>query len=136
MQITPSYFRFNRLNTLVKDNPTQIQQLNQIKAIHDRKANQFVQKVFAGTASKTSLPGKILFDPMRLIAKSILEQEEKILGDRKQKLNQIYHIQARLHLFNVIVVLAGIGWNLWYLRRRVEIPLHQLTFARLGLARR
>lgn len=122
------YTSFNRLYRLVKDNPTQIQQLDRIEAIHDRWQSQFVQKVFAGTASKTSLPGKILFDPMRVRVKSLLKQEEKILGDRQQQLKQIYHIQARLHIFNVIVVLAGIGWNLWYLRRRVEIPLRQLTF--------
>lgn len=121
-------FSFNRLKTLVKYNPTQIKQLNQIEAIHDRWQRQFVSRVFAGTASKTSLPGKILFDPMREIVKTLLKQEEKILGDRQQQLNRIYHIQAGLHVFNVIVVLAGISWNLWYLRRRVEIPLRQLTF--------
>ena len=121
-------FSFNRLKTLVKYNPTQIKQLNQIEAIHDRWQRQFVARVFAGTASKTSLPGKILFAPMREIVKTLLKQEEKILGNRQQQLNRIYHIQALLHVFNVIVVLAGISWNLWYLRRRVEIPLRQLTF--------
>ena len=119
---------FNRLYTLVKDNPTQTGQLNDIKAIHDRWQSQFVQRVFAGTASKTTLPGKILFDPMRGIVKSILKHEQKVLGDRQQQLRQIYNIQTALNIFNIVVVLAGVGWNLWYLRRRVEIPLRQLTF--------
>lgn len=119
---------FNRLYTLVKDNPTQLGQLNEIEAIHARWQSQFVQRVFAGTASKTSLPGKILFDPMRGIVKSLLEHEEKVLGDRQQQLQQIYHIQAALDVFNIVAILAGVSWNLWYLRRRVEVPLRQLTF--------
>ncbi len=119
---------FNRLYSLVKDNPTQLGQLNQIKGIHDRWQSQFVQKVFAGTASKTSLPGKILFDPMRRIVKSLLEQEEKVLSDRQRQLSQIYQTQTILDVFNIVAILAGVGWNLWYLRRRVEIPLRQLTF--------
>lgn len=121
------YTSFNRLYTLVKDNPTQIQQLDQIQAIHDRWQSQFVQKVLAGTASKTSLPGKILFDPMRVRVKTLLKQEEKILGDHQQQLSRISHTKAVLEVFNIVVVLTGIGWNLWYLRRRVEIPLRQLT---------
>lgn len=119
---------FNRLYTLVKDNPTQLQQLNEIKALHDRWQSQFVQRVFAGKANKTSLPGKILFDPMRRIVKSLLEQEENVLGDRKRQLSQIYHTQEILDVFNIVAILAGVGWNLWYLRRRVEVPLRQLTF--------
>lgn len=117
---------FNRLRTLVQDNPTQ-HQLNQLKAIHDRWRRQFVQRVLAGNASKTNLPGKSLFDPMREIVNTMLQHEDLILKQRKQQLRQIYHIQAALDVFNLLAILAGVGWNLWLLHRRVELPLRHLT---------
>lgn len=118
---------FTRLLVMFKDNPEQLGRLGQIEVIHRRWQKQFVQNVFAGIGNKKTLPGKTLFDPMREIVKTILQHEEGILEQRKQRLQQINYIRAGLDIFNIVAILAGIGWNLWLLHRRVELPLRQLT---------
>jgi len=118
---------FNQLQTLVQENPAQLRQLAQIKAIYDNWQQKFAQKVLAGTASRTTLPGKTLFDPMRRIVDTLLENEDKRLHQRKRELKQLSQIKTGVEIFNLGIILAGVVWNLWLLRRRVEVPLHQLT---------
>ena len=117
----------NRLYEMLKDNPSQLQRLNRIEALHNHWRREFIQRVLAGNASKTNLPGKILFDPMRDILNILLREEDRVLSDRKQYLQQIERIQAAMGIFDIVAILVGVGWNLWLLRRRVEIPLRQLT---------
>jgi signal transduction histidine kinase len=118
---------WHSLHALVRDNPTQVEQLNQIQSIYDNWQNQFAQKVIAGTASRTTLPGKVLFDPMRLVVDTLLRQEDLVLTQRKQQLEQLNQIKLVLDILSLMAVAAGVGWNLWLLRRRVEVPLEQLT---------
>ncbi len=118
---------FTRLLVMFKDNPEQLGRLKQIEVIHRRWQRQFVQNVFAGIGNKNTLPGKTLFDQMREIVKTILQHEEKILEQRKQRLQQVNYIRAGLDILNLVAILAGIGWNLWFLHRRADLPLRQLT---------
>lgn len=118
---------FERLQILVKDNPAQLQQLYQLKAIHKRWQSNFAQRVIAGTANKTLLPGKTLFDPMRRSVQTLLEHEEILLEKRQQYLQHLSQMKTMLDLLSLVAILAGVGWNLWLLRRRVEVPLRQLT---------
>lgn len=118
---------FDSLHILVQDNPTQIQQLAQIQGIYDNWQNQFAQQVLAGTASQTTLPGKVLFDPMRQVVDALLQQEDLVLNQRKQQLLQLNQVKMVLDLLSLVAVVAGVGLNLWLLRRRVEMPLAQLT---------
>lgn len=115
------------LRNLVQDNPTQLGQLNQIQAIYDNWQKLFAQKVIAGIASRTTLPGKVLFDPMRLVLDALLQQEEQELIQRKQRLQQLNQAKMALDILSLMAVATGLGWNLWLLHRRVEIPLDQLT---------
>lgn len=117
----------NNLRRLVQDNPTQLGQLNQIQAIYDNWQKQFAQKVITGTANPTTLPGKVLFDPMRLVVDALLQQEERVLTQRKQQLEQLNQAKRALDILSLMAIVAGLGWNLWLLRCRVEIPLDQLT---------
>lgn len=116
----------NRLEELLQGNSSQLGRLNQLEAIH-RWRRESIQRVLAGNASKTQLPGKSLFDPMREIVKIILREEDRVLSDRKQQLQRINQIKGAMEIFNIVAILAGVSWNLWLLRRRVEIPLRQLT---------
>jgi signal transduction histidine kinase len=118
---------FNQLQNLVKHNPTQLQKLKQLKEIYDNWQKQFAQKVLAGTANKTTLPGKTLFDPMRPIVDELLENEEKVLNQRQQQFQQLSQLKTALDIFSLGIILAGVGWNIWLLRRRVELPLRHLT---------
>lgn len=117
----------NRLEELLQGNSSQLGRLNQLEAIHNRWRREFIQRVLAGNASKTQLPGKSLFDPMREIVNILLEEEDRVLSDRKQQLQRINQIKGAMEIFNIVAILAGVSWNLWLLRRRVEIPLRQLT---------
>lgn len=119
----------HNLQSLVQDNRTQLRQINQIQAIYDNWQNQFAQKVISGTANQTSLPGKVLFDPMRLVVDSLLRQEEQVLTQRKQQLQQLNQVKMTLDILSLLAIIAGVGWNLCLLRRRVEMPLEQLTKA-------
>ena len=118
---------FKSLQALLKRDRDQIDRLQALESIHNIWQDNFVQSVLAGTASKTYLPGKILFDPMRDIVKTMLQHEEKILARRQQQLHQINYIKAGLEIFNVVLASVGVSWNLWLLRKRVEIPLRHLT---------
>jgi signal transduction histidine kinase len=119
---------FYRLHALVQ-NPSQRQQLNQLRQLHDRWHDQFVLKVLAGTANPKILPGKTLFDPMRVIVKNILAQENLTLRRYKHQSSLLGIAKIGLDLFSLLAILIGVGWNLWLLRKRVEIPLRQLSVA-------
>lgn len=118
---------FNRLYTLVEDNPEQLDQLNELKTIYERWQSNFAQKVIAGTASRTKLPGKTLFDPMRIIVQTLLQHEDIVLEKHQQRLQKLTQMKSAVDLLSIVAIAAGVGWNLWLLRQRVEVPLRQLT---------
>lgn len=117
---------FNRLRALSQHNPNQFQQLDELKRIHDIWYSEFILKVLNGSASKTTLPGKILFDPMRKIVSNILLNEDLILTKQKQKLSQLSQINTVIDGLSLLAILVGICFNIWLLRRKVEIPLRHL----------
>ncbi|HEY9694291.1 MAG TPA: ATP-binding protein [Oculatellaceae cyanobacterium] len=121
------YSSQKHLFKLVQENPLQLQKLLKVQIIYNNWQNLFVHKVLNGTASRTTLPGKILFDPMRLQAAKLLEYEEKILSQRQQQLSELNQLKTVLNISNLVIIIAGIGWNLWLLRRTVELPLWRLT---------
>jgi len=117
---------FYRLRALIQNNPSQLQQLDNLKSVHERWYNQFVEKVLQGTASKTTLPGKTLFDPMRKIVSNMLLQENIILTTHKQRLSQLNQINTVVDGLSILAILIGICFNFWLLHRRVEVPLCHL----------
>ena len=116
-----------RLRELVQGNPTQRQELETIKTIYDGWQIGFAEKVLAGTASRTILPAKYLFDPMRPLMRSLLAQEEQAMQQQQRQLQTLNQFKTGFDRFSVLVIVLGVGWNLWLLRQRVEVPLHQLT---------
>ena len=118
---------FSSLQALLKGDRDQLDRLQALESIHNIWQDNFVQSVLSDTASQTYLPGKILFDPMRDIVKTMLQHEARILNQRQQQLQQIYIIKAALEIVNVVLASVGVSWNLWLLRQRVEIPLRHLT---------
>lgn len=120
---------FTQLYALVGNQPTQRYQLDQIKLIYENWQRKFADAVLDGTASKTTLPGKTLFDPMRGHVNALLAHEEKLLTQRKQQLQHLSQTKTVLEFLSLGMILIGIAWNLWLLRRRIELPLRQLTVA-------
>jgi signal transduction histidine kinase len=64
---------------------------------------------------------------MRPIVDELLENEEKVLNQRQQQFQQLSQLKTALDIFSLGIILAGVGWNIWLLRRRVELPLRHLT---------
>lgn len=117
------------LYELVGDNPEQLHRLNEIVTLHNRWQREFAQPVVLGAApeSSTTLAGKLLFDPLRSQVMAMLQYEEDLLAQRNQ---QLYRLDQTFRIFNTlapVLLLLGIGINLWLLHRRVEVPLYQLT---------
>jgi len=115
----------NRLYILLQDNPTQLKHLDQIKDLHDRWQDQLAQKT--SDVSRPILAGQTLFAPLRSQVETLLQREEILLGDRNYQLHQLYQINTGVDILIIVVLLAGVSWNLWLLHRRVAVPLHQLT---------
>ncbi len=119
----------DHLYRLVQGNPAQLKRLNEIKAVHERWHRQFAQKALSGSANNSTLAGKTLFDPLRSLVRTLLQHEEIIRDERNHQLHQLYQLNTVLNLFSTLVILAGVGLNLWLLHQRIEVPLHQLTEA-------
>lgn len=118
---------FDQLNELVQQNPTQRQRLRQLRETYDGWQRHFARRVLNGTASKTTLPGKTLFDPMRDQMNDLLEIEEAALKQRNQQVDYFSQMRTVMDVFSFLIILAGVVWNIWLLRQRVEQPLQTLT---------
>ncbi|HEY9697411.1 MAG TPA: ATP-binding protein [Trichocoleus sp.] len=118
---------FDQLHELVQQNPAQLQQLMQIRSTYDGWQRQFARRVLNGTANRTTLPGKTLFDPMRDHMNDLLQIEEEALKQRNQQVSYFSSLRTAMDVFSLLIILMGVAWNLWLLRRRVEQPLQTLT---------
>jgi signal transduction histidine kinase len=118
-----------QLRILVKHDPHQRAQLEAIKTIYDVWQQGFAEPVLAGTASRTTLPAKYLFDPMRPIVRMLLAEEEQTVLAYRRQLQTLNQIKVGVDIGSVVVIVAGVIWNLWLLRQRIEQPLRQLTQA-------
>lgn len=117
------------LYKLVADNPEQLQRLNEIVTLYNQWQREFAQPVVLGAAPESSvtLAGKLLFDPLRSQVMAMLQYEEELLAQRNE---QLYRLDQTFRIFNTlapVLLLLGIGINLWLLHRRVEVPLYQLA---------
>lgn len=122
----PFYSSLSRLYTLLQDNPTQLQQLDKIKNVHTRWQSQLAQRDTLSLSSSFTWEEKTLFDSLRTHIRVLLEGEEKLLEERKHNLQQLNHVNTAVNIFSTIVILVGVGFNLRFLYRRVEVRLHKL----------
>ncbi|MBF2006456.1 MAG: HAMP domain-containing protein [Chlorogloeopsis fritschii C42_A2020_084] len=116
----------NRLYWLLQNNPIQIKQLDRIKNTYNRWQSQLVQGTLSGSANGNSLIEKNLFDSLRAQIRILLMHEELMMGERKHRLQQLYHINTVVNVFCTVVIVAGITLNLRLLHQRVEVPLRKL----------
>ena len=117
---------FNRLYNLLQDNPTQLKLLDRINSIHDSWQRELHKRAICD-ASRYTLASKILYDSLLTQVLLLLEREEILLDEGKQRLNQLYHINTAVNIFASAIVLAGVGWNLRLWHRQVLVPLRKLT---------
>lgn len=117
----------DQLSQLLQDDSIQLDRLHQIEAFHTQWQSQFVQKVFEGAVNDPELLEQSSLDPLRSLVSSILTREKELLNQSNQRLSQLNQVGIALNILNAGIIFAGVGLNLWLLRRRVEMPLKQLT---------
>lgn len=118
---------FDQLYSLTQADPRQLKYVTRIREVYDNWQFKFARRVLAGTASKTTLPGKTLFDPMREQLDALLQHEEQVLKQRNQHMHQLSQMKLAADFLGLLMILIGVIWNVWLLRRRVELPLRTLT---------
>lgn len=60
------------------------------------------------------------------IVSNMLLHEDLILTRHKQRLSQLNYIDTVLDGLSILAILLGICFNLWLLRKKVEVPLRHL----------
>ena len=117
----------DQLSQLLQDDSIQLEHLHQIEAFHTQWQSQFAQKVFDGAVNQPELLEQSSLDPLRNVVSNILQRERNLLKQHKQRLSQLNQVGIALNILNTGIISAGVGLNLWLLRRRVALPLKQLT---------
>ena len=79
---------FNRLYNLLQDNPSQLKLLDRIKYLHDSWQRELNQRAISD-ASRYTLASKTLFDSLLTQVLLLLEREEILLDEGKQRLKSI-----------------------------------------------
>ncbi len=123
---TAFYSNFNCLYNLLQDNPNQLKLLDRIKSLHDSWQRELNQRAISD-ASMYTLAEKTLYDSLLTQVLLLLEREEILLGEGKQRLNQLYHINTAVNILASAIVLAGVCLNFRLWHRRVLVPLRKLT---------
>lgn len=118
---------FNKLYDLMEDNPTQLQELNKIKHLHNHWLFKFNQNIFSNYVSSYHMTGGTLFSYLCSEINVLIKREEILLIERTNSLQQLNHVKTVINIFSTVMIITGAVLNLQRLYRRAEIPLQQLT---------
>ncbi|MBD2449497.1 HAMP domain-containing histidine kinase [Nostoc sp. FACHB-152] len=116
-----------RLYTLSQNNPTQLQKLDQIKILSTHWQNQLKNRQLFRSANIYISGEDPLFNALSDQIRTLLLHEDIILEQHQYQVQQFYKINVAVDLFLLIVVLAGVAYNVKLLYQRVAIPLAKLT---------
>lgn len=115
------------LSELLQDDPVQLKYLSDIRTFYAQWQVQLTQKVLDGALNLPTFTEQDSLEPLRTLVEGMVEHEKKHLKEHNQWLNQLNQIDIFLGIFNIIIILIGTGINIWLIRRRVDLPLKQLT---------
>ena len=116
-----------QLSQLLQEDADQLEKLHRIEAFHRQWQSQFAQKVFEGAENKPELMVQSSLDPLRSLVGNVLQREKELLNQHNHRLSRLNQMDIGLSILSTGVIFVGMGLNLWLLRRRVEMPLKQLT---------
>ncbi|MFN6572459.1 ATP-binding protein [Dendronalium sp. ChiSLP03b] len=121
------YGSLNRLKTLVKDNPNQVNQLSKIDNLYVEWQEQLAGRELLSSSSESTTEGeKVLFNSLRTQIQTLVEREEIYLSDVENCLQQIQQIKIVVNILTSLVIITGMWINYQILRGRVEVPLRKL----------
>ncbi|OUL26840.1 hypothetical protein BV375_20535 [Nostoc sp. 106C] len=117
----------NSLYKLLKDNPSQLKQLDRIKYLYKQWQSEFSQEKVANSPRSHSGEEIVLFDALRTQIDNLIVYEEKLLSDRKNFLFNLYQINIFINFFSSVAILLLASFNIQVLHRRAKVPLHKLA---------
>ncbi len=117
---------FNRLYHLLKDNPSQLRQLDHIKDVYQQLQSELSQQNFSNVQSRDSRVEMTLFGALRNKVQGLVEQEQNLLSDRTMWLTDLHQINIVLNIISTVLILLAVGFHLQLLHRRATVTLHQL----------
>ena len=115
------------LSESLQDDPAQLKHLDKIKTFYAQWQVELTQKVLSGALSLPNFTEQDSLEPLHTLVGRMVEHERKHLREHNEWLNQLNQIDIFLGVFNVISIVVGAGINVWLIRRRVDLPLEQLT---------
>jgi signal transduction histidine kinase len=116
----------NRLSNIMPDIPIiQIEQIYKIKDSYNHWRSQLGQRDILD-AKKSTMLKQAALDSVRNEIKMLSEQYERLLSDRRHHLLHLYSIYTDVNIISTILLLLIIGWNIYFLYQRVELPLRNL----------
>jgi len=117
---------FKRLYELLKDNPSQLQQLDKIKYLYHQWQSEFSLKNIANSTSSDREEEMALFGSLRTQINSLILHEKKLLLARTNMVSVLYYINIFINIFSTVAILLAVGFNIQLLHRGTEVPLLQL----------
>ncbi len=118
---------FNDIYELLQDNVAQVKQLNTIIHLHNYWQSNLEPKAVSTSIRNSRNRGSDLFNALRTNIRILIQREEILLDERINKLDRLYHINILISSLSTIAIFLGVGFNVRFLYRRAEIPLHKLT---------
>lgn len=125
-------YNLNQLSVRLRDNPAQVDRLEQIEHTHNDWQTRFARRAIgqdAEIASDSASADELLFESLGAQVESLLAEEQKQLNERIRRMDKLDYLTKVLGIVGALVILVGISLNIWLLRRRVELPLQKLTEA-------
>lgn len=119
------YSSLNRLKTLVKDNPNQVNQISDIDNLYTEWENQLAGRELLGGSNYTKTE-QILFNSLRTEIQTLVKRKEMYLTYVEVCLEQMQQIKIIVNILTSVLIIAGICINYQILRRRFEIPVRKL----------
>lgn len=117
----------NRLYKLLKDNPSQLKQLDRIQYFYNHWQKQFSQEQVVNSPSSQSAEEIALFYALRTQINNLILCEEKFLSDHRNFVRNLYNISIFINILNAVAVLLVAGFNIQLLHLRAKVPLRHLT---------
>ncbi|AGY59219.1 sensor histidine kinase [Gloeobacter kilaueensis] len=113
------------LSGLMQDNPVQLEKLDDIDRLHQRWLDTFALQAVDGKPTRRD--SRPVFELMRQLVSTLQWEEERLQGERDNRYQSLVRLSESTDVLGSLLILIGIGFNGWLLRRRVEQPLVAVT---------
>jgi signal transduction histidine kinase len=118
-----------RLYFYLKDQPNHIEKLDNIRMIYENlEKDRFARTnssyiSFHSTSEIKQNQLNALYGEIRIL----IELQKQLVIEYQNWLQELDNIQTNINIFSTLLILLGLGVHIWFLHRRIQIPLRKLT---------